>query len=193
MTIGEKLGVDKFYKYLKNFGFGEKTGIDLIGESKGILFDKNNMGPVELATSSFGQGNSVTPIQLCMMASCAVNGGKLMTPYVLKYIENTTGDIVYEKSPKVKRKVISEKTSEIIKYALESVVARGTGRNAFIECYRVGGKTGIAQVISSNGGYEAGHYILSFLGMAPMNDPDILCYLAIDKPQNCVQYGGTMN
>ncbi len=192
MTIGEKLGVDKFYKYLKNFGFGEKTGIDLIGESKGILFDKNNMGPVELATSSFGQGNSVTPIQLCMMASCAVNGGKLMTPYVLKYIENTTGDIVYEKSPKVKRKVISEKTSEIIKYALESVVARGTGRNAYIEGYRVGGKTGTAQVISSTGGYESGHYILSFLGMAPMNDPDILCYLAIDKPNNCVQYGGTV-
>ena len=79
-----------------------------------------------------------------------------------------------------------------MKYALENVCALGSGRNAFVEGYRVGGKTGTAQVISSTGGYEAGHYILSFLGMAPMNDPEILCYLAIDKPQNCVQYGGTM-
>ena len=192
MELGRRLGVDKFYEYLEKFGMTKKTGIDLQGEGSPIIVNKNNCGSVELATQSFGQANAFTPIQLSMASIAAVNGGNLLKPYILKSIETFTGDIVYEKMKETKQKAIGEKASNLMKYALECVCALGTGRNAFIEGYRVGGKTGTAQVISSTGGYESGHYILSFLGMAPMNDPEILCYLAIDKPKNCVQYGGTV-
>lgn len=193
MEIGERLGISKFHQYLKNYGFGEKTGIDLLGESKGIIFKEQSMGPVELATASFGQGNSVTPIQLVMAAAASVNGGNLLTPYILDNVEiSGTKEIVYENTPKIKRKVISEQTSSIMRYALESVVAKGTGRGAFVEGYRVGGKTGTAQKVGENGAYMQNNYIISFLGMAPMNDPEIVCYLAIDNPKNTIQYGGVV-
>lgn len=192
MELGRRLGVDKFYEYLEKFGMTEKTGIDLQGEGSSIIVKKANCGPVELATQAFGQSSAFTPIQLSMAAIAAVNGGDLLQPYILSKLETYTNEIVYQKQKKIKKEVISDKTSNLMKYALECVCALGTGRNSFIEGYRVGGKTGTAQVISSTGGYESGHYILSFLGMAPMNDPEILCYLAIDKPQNCVQYGGTV-
>ena len=192
MELGRRIGVDKFYEYLEKYGMLEKTGIDLQGEGSSIVVKKENCGPVELATQAFGQSSAYTPIQLSMAAIAAVNGGNLLQPYILKKLETYANEVVYEKNKILKNEVISDKTSDLMKYALESVCALGTGRNAFIEGYRVGGKTGTAQVISSSGGYEQGHYILSFLGMAPMNDPEILCYLAIDKPQNCTQYGGVV-
>ncbi len=192
MELGRRLGVEKFYEYLEKFGMLEKTGIDLQGEGKSIVVKKESCGPVELATQAFGQSSAYTPIQLAMAAISAVNGGDLLKPYILKKLETYANEIVYEKTKTIRKEVISDKTSDLMKYALECVCALGTGRNAFIEGYRVGGKTGTAQVISSTGGYESGHYILSFLGMAPMNDPEILCYLAIDKPQNCTQYGGVV-
>ena len=192
MELGRRIGVDKFYEYLEKYGMLEKTSIDLQGEGSSIVVKKENCGPVELATQAFGQSSAYTPIQLSMAAIAAVNGGNLLQPYILKKLETYANEVVYEKNKIVKNEVISDKTSDLMKYALESVCALGTGRNAFIEGYRVGGKTGTAQVISSSGGYEQGHYILSFLGMAPMNDPEILCYLAIDKPQNCTQYGGVV-
>ncbi len=192
MELGRRIGVDKFYEYLEKYSMLEKTGIDLQGEGSSIVVKKENCGPVELATQAFGQSSAYTPIQLSMAAIAAVNGGNLLQPYILKKLETYANEVVYEKNKIVKNEVISDKTSDLMKYALESVCALGTGRNAFIEGYRVGGKTGTAQVISSSGGYEQGHYILSFLGMAPMNDPEILCYLAIDKPQNCTQYGGVV-
>ncbi|MBO5711923.1 MAG: PASTA domain-containing protein, partial [Acholeplasmatales bacterium] len=192
MELGRRLGVERFYEYLNKFGMTEKTGIDLSGEGSPIIVSKSNCGPVELATQAFGQSSAYTMIELAMASIAAVNGGNLLTPYILKNISTYNDSLVYENNIKVKRAVISPKTSNLMKYALECVCALGTGRNAFIEGFRVGGKTGTAQVISSSGGYESGHYILSFLGMAPMNDPEILCYLAIDKPQNCVQYGGTI-
>ena len=192
MELGRRLGVEKFYKYLEKYGMTKKTGIDLSGEGTPIIVKKDNCGPVELATQAFGQSSAYTPIQLSMAAIASINGGNLLQPYILKQIETSNKEIVFQRNTQIKNKVISDKTSNLMKYALECVCALGTGRNAFIEGYRVGGKTGTAQVISSTGGYEAGHYILSFLGMAPMNDPEILCYLAIDKPQNCVQYGGTV-
>ena len=192
MELGRRIGVDKFYEYLEKYGMLEKTGIDLQGEGSSIVVKKENCGPVELATQAFGQSSAYTPTQLSMAAIAAVNGGNLLQPYILKKLETYANEVVYEKNKIVKNEVISDKTSDLMKYALESVCALGTGRNAFIEGYRVGGKTGTAQVISSSGGYEQGHYILSFLGMAPMNDPEILCYLAIDKPQNCTQYGGVV-
>lgn len=192
MEIAMRLGVDNFYKYLDIFSLTEKTGIDLVGEGSPIIVSKDNCGSVELATQSFGQASAYTPIMLSMATISAVNGGSLFKPYILNSISTTYGDLLYQNEPKIKKKTISEKTSNLMKYALESVVARGSGRNSFVEGYRVGGKTGTAQVISLGGGYESGHYILSFCGLAPMNDPEILCYLAIDNAKDCIQYGGTI-
>ena len=192
MELGRRIGVDNFYKYLDMYGFTSKTGIDLQGESKGITMAKSNCGPVELATQSFGQTSAYTPIQLVTASIAAVNGGNLLKPYILKEIHTYTDEIVYQNKTTIKNQVINKKTSDLMKYSLESVCALGTGRNAFIEGYRVGGKTGTAQKISSSGGYIQGEYILSFLGIAPMNDPEIVCYLAIDNPKGVVQYGGTV-
>ena len=192
MELGRRLGVENFYKYLERFGMTRKTGIDLSGEGSPIIQAKKTCGPVELATQAFGHTSAYTSIQLSMAAIAAVNGGNLLTPYILKSIETNGGALVYEKEEKVKKEVISDKTSNIMRYALESVVAKGTGRNAFVEGGRVGGKTGTAQVILPGGGYESNRYIVSFLGMAPMNDPEILVYLAIDNPKGVIQYGGTI-
>jgi stage V sporulation protein D (sporulation-specific penicillin-binding protein) len=192
MEIGFRLGKEKLFNYIHSYGFGEKSGIDLLGEAKGIVFKDSNIGPVELATSSFGQGNSSTPIQLTNAMSASINGGNLLTPYVLKKIVNELGDVVLENTPVVKRRVISENTSALMRHSLESVSALGTGRNAYVDGYRVGGKTGTAQKVGPNGAYMQGNYILSFLGAAPMNDPKAVVYLAIDNPKNTIQYGGVV-
>lgn len=192
MTIGMRLGKERLFKYIRNFGFGKKTGIDLLGESTGIIFNEKKIGNVELATSSFGQGNSTTAIQLVTAASAAVNGGKLNQPGILLGIGNSkTGDIVYQDYPIFKQQVISEKTSKIVAESLEAVASLGTARSAYIEGYRVGGKTGTAQ-IAENGSYVAGKYILSFLGIAPMNNPEIACYIAVVNAKNTIQYGGVV-
>ncbi len=191
IEIGRRIGVNNFYKYLDLYGFTEKTGIDIVGESKGIVMNKKNCGPVELATQSFGQTSAYTPIQL-VMASIAATTTNLYKPYILKEIRNYTDEIIYSNKPILKRKIISDKTANLMRYALENVCALGTGRNAFIEGYRVGGKTGTAQKISNIGGYINSEYILSFLGLAPINNPEIAVYLAIDNPKNCIQYGGTI-
>jgi len=190
VNIGLKLGKEKLFQYIDAFGFGKKTGVDLLGESTGIVFNPDKIGNVEVATSAFGQGNSTTPIQIVNAACAAVNGGNLNTPYILKGfgIENT---IIYQNDTKFVRRVISEDTSAIIREALERVVALGTGRGAYIEGYRVGGKTGTAQ-IAVDGHYVQGQYILSFLGIAPMNKPELACYIGITKPIASVQYGGTV-
>ncbi len=190
MTIGMRLGKDKLFNYIRKFGLGQKTGIDLLGESTGILFDESKIGNVELATASFGQGNAVTAIQLVNAASAAVNGGNLNKPYVLSKIKKND-EILIENSTTLIRNVISEETSSKVRYALESVAAKGTARGAYIDGYRVGGKTGTAQ-IAENGSYASGKYILSFMGIAPMDDPEILIYLAIENPKNTIQYGGVV-
>ena len=190
MTIGLRLGKERLFKYIRDFGLGQKTGIDLLGESSGILFNEEKIGNVELATASFGQGNAVTAIQLVNAASAAVNGGVLHQPYILdKIVKND--EIILNKEPKIIRRVISEETSKKVCYALESVASLGTARGAYIDGYRVGGKTGTAQ-IAENGGYVDGKYILSFMGIAPMNDPEIMIYLAITNPKNTIQYGGVV-
>ncbi len=192
MEIGRRLGTERLFDYIDRYGFGKKTGVDLLGESSGIVFDVEDVGPVELATSSFGQGNSVTPIQLVTATSAAINGGLLYQPYVLKDIRMPiTNELIYESTPKEVRRVISEETSDVMRYALESVVARGTGRNAFIDGYRVGGKTGTAQK-AVNGVYLENNYIVSFIGAAPMNDPELVVYFAIDNPKDTIQYGGVV-
>ena len=192
VVMGERLGKERLMDYVKKFGFGEKTGIDLSGEENGILFDVDKMGPVETATTAFGQGVSVTPIQQVMGVSAAVNGGQLYTPYLVSSISNAnTLDTVLVNKPKLKRDVISEETSKLVRYALESVVAKGTGRNAYLNGYRVGGKTGTAQKVK-DGRYMDGNYILSFIGFMPANDPEVVVYVAVDNPKGVVQYGGTV-
>ena len=192
VELGQRLGTNTLMSYINNFGFGAKTGIDLNGESNGILFNIDKMGPVELATTSFGQGISVTPIQQVTAVSAAINGGTLYEPYLVKeMLEPETKSVIYTKEPVMRRKVISEETSKLVRYALESVVANGSGRSAYIENYRVGGKTGTAQKVQ-NGVYMDGNYILSFIGFMPADDPEIVVYVAIDHPQGVTQYGGVV-
>ena len=192
VTLGQKLGKEKLFEYIKKFGFGTKTGVDLNGESTGILFNLDKVGPVELATTAFGQGVSVTPIQQITAVSAAINGGYLLKPYIVKSInEPETNSVILENKKTIVRKVISESTSEKVRFALESVVTNGTGRNAFIDGYRVGGKTGTAQKVE-NGRYMIGNYIVSFIGFLPANDPEIIVYIAIDHPRGITQYGGTV-
>ncbi len=192
IQIGLELGKEKLFDYIEKFGFGKKTGVDLLGESTGIVFDLDDVGPVELATSSFGQGNSTTPIQLVQAASAAVNGGNLMRPFIVKSIGLNSINEVTTFEPSVVRRVISQETSSKMRYALEMVSAKGTGRGAYIDGYRVGGKTGTAQKVGTNGQYMDNNYILSFLGMAPMNNPEVAVYAAIDNPKNTIQFGGVV-
>ena len=185
VTLGLKLGKDKLFNYINEFGFGKKTGIDLNGEGTGILFNKDKIGPVELATTAFGQGISVTAIQQVTAVSSVVNGGTLYTPYIVSKIDKDKNE------PIIKRKdIITKETSDLVKYVLESVVANGSGRNAYIENYRVGGKTGTAQKVGSNGQYMQGNYVLSFIGFMPSDKPEYVIYIALDNPKGVTQYGG---
>jgi len=191
VTLGNRLGKDTLFKYIRDFGFGAKTGIDLNGEENGILFKPSRVGPVELATTAFGQGVSVTPIQQVAAVSAAINGGYLYKPYVAKsWVNPETGEVVSENKPELVRQVISEETSKQVREALESVVANGTGRPAFIDGYRVGGKTGTAQIVV-NGRYSATEHIVSFIAFAPADDPQIVVYTAVDNPAG-IQFGGVV-
>ena len=188
VSLGLKLGKDTLFDYINKLGFGKKTGIDLNGESTGILFKRDRIGPVELATTAFGQGISVTALQQVTAVSAIVNGGTLYTPYIV----SSVGDS--KKTPIIRSEnIIKKETSELVKYALESVVANGSGRNAYIENYRVGGKTGTAQKVGSDGRYMQGNYVLSFIGFMPANDPEFVIYIAIDNPKGVTQYGGVVS
>ena len=192
VNLGLKLGKERLFDYIDKFGFGEKTGVDLNGEGKGIIFNLNKVGNVELATTAFGQGVSVTPIQQITAVSAAINGGYLYKPYIVKSLnEPETNTIIQENKPETVRKVISDETSEKVRYALESVVTNGTGRPAFIDGYRVGGKTGTAQKVK-DGKYMVGNYITSFIGFLPADDPQVIVYIAVDNAKGVTQYGGTI-
>ena len=193
VELGNRLGKETLFSYINKFGFGEKTGVDLNGEATGILFSLNKVGPVELATTAFGQGVSVTAIQQISAVSSIINGGTLYKPYVVKSIvENETGEIILENKPTKVKNVVSKNTSKTVRMALESVVALGTGRNAYIDGYRVGGKTGTAQKVN-NGVYMTGNYILSFVGFLPADNPEVIVYVAVDNPKGITQYGGTVS
>lgn len=193
VVLGQRLGTTLLYDYLQKFGFGEKTGIDLNGEASGIMFKLENMGPVETATTAFGQGISVTPIQQVRGVSAAINGGILYKPFIVRSIsESETNEMITLTKPTEIKRVISEESSALVRYALESVVSNGTGRNAYIENYRVGGKTGTAQKVK-DGRYMVGNYILSFVGILPADKPEYVVYVAIDNPKGVTQYGGTVS
>ncbi len=184
VKLGQMLGKEKLFSYIEKFGFGNKTGVDLNGEGQGIIFPLDKVGNVELSTTAFGQGVSVTPIQQVTAVSAVVNNGYLYKPYIVKSIaEKETNTIIKETKKNLVRKVISNETSAIMRHALESVVAKGGGKAAYIEGYRIGGKTGTAQKVQ-NGRYLVGNYIMSFMAVVPSNDPEAVLYLAIDNPKN---------
>jgi stage V sporulation protein D (sporulation-specific penicillin-binding protein) len=192
VELGQRLGKEKLFQYINDFGFGQKTGIDLQGEGKGILFNLDRVGPVEQATTAFGQGVAVTPIQQVAAVSAAVNGGTLYQPYIAKeLIDPETGEVIMRNTPQAKENVISEETSKQIRTALESVVAKGSGGKAFVDGYRVGGKTGTAQK-AKDGKYLENNHIVSFMGVAPADDPQIVVYLALDNPKGTIQFGGVV-
>ncbi|ATP39252.1 stage V sporulation protein D [Solibacillus sp. R5-41] len=192
VELGQRVGATKLLEYIHRFGFGKKTGSNIAGESSGILFSKENFGPVEHATTSFGQGISVTPIQQMQAVAAVINGGTLYQPYVIsKVVDPNTNEVLIQNEPIVKDQVVSEKTSSIVRDALESVVANGSGRQAYRDGLRIAGKTGTAQKVE-NGRYKDGDYIVSFIGFAPANDPEILVYVAIDHPKSSLQFGSVI-
>lgn len=186
MELGARLGVERFYQYFKKFGVMEKTGVDLPGEAGTIIHKQENVGPVELATMSFGQSFQITPLQLATMVSTIVNGGKRVTPHLGVRILDGDGNIIKNFSYDSKQ-VMSEKTSQQMQEYLESVVSEGTGKNAYIDGYEIGGKTATSQTLPRS----AHKYISSFVGFAPAEEPKVLALVAIYNPQG-IYYGGTV-
>lgn len=187
IEVGLRLGVDKYYRYFRQFGLMEKTGIDLPGEAGTIMHQEENMGEVELATVSFGQSFQITPIRLAATVSSLINGGTLITPHFGVTIESSDGETVKALEYSNGRKILDGKISETVRYILEQVVEEGSGRNAAVEGYRIGGKTATSQTLPRS----ANRYISSFLGFAPANDPKVLALCIIHDPQG-IYYGGTI-
>lgn len=189
----EMLKKDKLFSYINDFGFGKKTGIDLQGESTGIMKKSEDAYPLDVATISFGQGIAVTPIQHVMAVSAVANGGNLITPHLVKEIrDNNTGEIISEVKPIIQSRVISEKTARETSSILEEVVKFGQ-KSGYIEGYNVAGKTGTAQKIGSNGEYLKNAYIASYIGYAPSYDPRLLVYVIVDEPNlDSAYYGSTV-
>ncbi|WP_083963315.1 penicillin-binding transpeptidase domain-containing protein [Ruminococcus gauvreauii] len=187
IDVGLRLGVDNFYKYFKQFGLLEKTGIDLPGEAATIMHKKENVGLVELATISFGQSFQITPIQLATTASSLVNGGTRVTPHFGVEVRDDDGVLIEKLEYKTKEHIVSAETSETMRYILEKVVSEGSGKNAYIEGYTIGGKTATSQTLPRS----ANIYISSFLGFAPAENPRVLGICIIHNPQG-VYYGGTI-
>ena len=179
IEMGQRLGMDNFYKYLRDFGFGKKTGIEMAGEAVGILANKKRATALDLATMSIGQTNNVTAIQLLTAVAAVANGGTLLKPQLVREIVNPSGKVVTPFKKEEIQRVISEATSKLEREILEAVVTNGTGRRAFLPGYRVAGKTGTAQKVV-NGGYVQGDYIASFVSFAPANSPRIAILSVID-------------
>ena len=190
VEVASRLGVSKMYDYIEAFGLTKKTGIDLPGEASSILYNEKNVGPVELATISFGQSISVTPIQLLTAISSIANDGKLMQPTMVKAYTDNKGNIIEEVKPKVVRQVISEETSKEIMEIAESVVSEGGGKTAYLPGYRLAGKTGTAQKVI-DGKYAQGKYICSFISIAPADDPKIAILAIVDEPTGVSAFGST--
>lgn len=190
VEVGLDMGIPTYYKYLNDFGFGKPTGIDLPGEASGILVNQKNAKQIDLATMSMGHANAVTALQLLTAVAAVANDGKLMQPHLVKQVIDNEGKVIKDFKPQVVKEVITPETSSRLRMILEGVVANGTGKNAFIDGYRVAGKTGTAQKISPTGGYMANEYVASFIGFAPADDPQIVCIVVVDAPQGYPYYGG---
>ena len=187
IEVGLRIGVDRFFDYFRQFGLMDLTGVDIPGEAGTIMHKKENVGQVELATISFGQSFQITPIQLATTVSALVNGGRRVTPHFGMEVLSAEGKKVKTFRYNAKKHIVSEKTSQTMQELLESVVAEGSGKNAYVEGYRIGGKTATSQTLPRS----ANKYISSFVGFAPADDPQILGMCVIYNPQG-VYYGGTI-
>ena len=187
IEVGLRIGVDRFFDYFRQFGLMDLTGVDIPGEAGPIMHKKENVGQVELATISFGQSFQITPIQLATTVSALVNGGRRVTPHFGMEVLSAEGKKVKTFRYNAKKHIVSEKTSQTMRELLESVVAEGSGKNAYVEGYRIGGKTATSQTLPRS----ANKYISSFVGFAPADDPQILGMCVIYNPQG-VYYGGTI-
>jgi len=191
VEVGLELGGERFYRYINAFGFGQKTGINLSGEGKGILIPQKDIKPVNIATIAMGQSISVTPLQLITAISAVANDGILMKPRIIEKITDGKGNVVEEYTPEPVRQVVSKETARQLSLILEKVVNSGTGKNAYLEGYRVAGKTGTAQK-AGPGGYVQGKYVASFAGFAPADDPKIALLVLVDEPKPGMYYGGQL-
>ncbi len=193
ITLGQLIGSDTFSKYFEAFGFTQRTGVDLPGESSSVYHKAENMGPTELSSTAFGQTFKVTPIQLITAISAAVNGGNLVQPHIVSKITDSDGNVVKSIDTTVKRQVISENTSATIRTLMEQVVKEGGGKNGYVAGFSVGGKTGtsekVAEMIASG---QSGLYISSYCTVAPANDPEIAILVLLDEPHGDAYYGGTI-
>ncbi len=187
IELGQRLGVDNFYKYFQQFGLLSRTGIDLPGEAATIMHAKKNVGPVELATVSFGQSFQITPIQLATTVSSLINGGTRITPHFGVSVKDGQGELVKTLEYPLQEGIVSSKTSETMRAVLEKVVSEGSGNKAFIEGFSIGGKTATSQTLPRS----ANKYISSFLGFAPAENPQVLALAIINNPQG-IYYGGTI-
>lgn len=187
MTMGLRMGPEVFYQYFQSYGLLEKTGIDIPGEASTIMHDLENIGEVELATMTFGQSFQITPVQLAVMASSVINGGHRVTPHFGVSIQDRDGKTLKTFQYKMKDGIVSEEVSAQMREILEKVVSEGGGRKAYIEGYRIGGKTATSQTLPRS----AHKYISSFLGFAPADDPQVLALCIVHDPQG-IYYGGTV-
>ncbi len=188
VELGQKMGAETLYNYIDGFGMSDITGIDLPGERKSIMYNINDVGPVELATISFGQSISVTPIQLINAVAAIANDGKLMKPRIVKELVDKEGNVIHRFEETMVRQVISETTSKAMREIMEAAVSDGSGSHAYIPGYRVGGKTGTAQKVVGKG-YAQGLYVSSFVGIAPADDPQLAVLTIVDEPRGFSTYG----
>ena len=187
IQVGMRIGSERFFDYFGQFGLLNKTGIDLPGEAATIMHKKENIGPVELATMSFGQSFQITPIQLATTVSSFVNGGTRVTPHFGLYSKNEEGEVTHTFTYETKEGIVSQQTSETMRSLLKMVVSEGGGKKAAIEGYSIGGKTATSQTLPRS----EHKYISSFIGFAPAEDPQVLALVIINNPQG-VYYGGTI-
>lgn len=188
IDVGLRVGAENYYKYMQALGLLGVTGVDLPGEASTIMHKLEDIGLVELATMSFGQSFQITPIQLLRAASCVINGGTLVTPHFATKVCDSDGNVIKEFEYETVSGVISKETSETMKYMLEKVVSEGGGNKAYIEGYRIGGKTATSQKLPRS----ACKYISSFIGFAPADDPQVIAICIVDEPEG-VYYGGTVS
>ena len=188
MELAERIGVERMYEYFEAFGLTEKTGIDYMGETSSILLKKENVKTVDAARIGFGQAIAITPLQLITATAAAVNGGNLVTPYLMQEIKDKDGNTVIRNYPAAKRRVISESTSATVRSLLKNVVSLGSGKLAGVAGYSIGGKTGTAQKYEG-GAIAAGKYVSSFIGFSTVEDPEYIVYFMVDEPQGYRYYG----
>jgi stage V sporulation protein D (sporulation-specific penicillin-binding protein) len=192
IKVALDLGRDRFYKYIKAFGFGQPTGIDLPGEAKGILIPQDKATNLNVATMAIGQSIAITPIQLAVAMAAIANGGEPVRPHLVRQVTSHDGKVVRAIEPERQARVMTADKAHELGKLLESVVVKGTGVNAYLDGYRTAGKTGTAQVVGASGGYVAGRYVASFIGFAPVDDPRLVTLVVIWEPQGGAYYGGVV-